>query len=1139
MITRWRLLLSSLWYHRAVNAAVVVGVAVAVAVLAGALLVGASVRESLREIALRRLGATDLVVSSASFFRSTLASEVGSDPDVAAAFRAVTPLIALDGAVVHEDSQRVAARVQVFGVDHRFGAFHSNDAFAITGRDALLSPALAAELGAAVNDSLILRVAKPTDIPLGALQGRREEAGERIRLVVKTVLDASALGDFSLMPAQGATLSLFVPIERLQRDLALGDRVNAMLMAAQTAPDDARATLVERGRSAIKKHLRLDDLGLLVRPSQDQRAIVLESRAGVIQPAVADRGATVAKALGTSVQPTLAYLANTVRSGTREIPYSLVVAIDLPSAEAEASALRTLGQAPVTPRTEGLGFSPGQDPIYLNEWAAADLDAKPGDEVALDYYLWSDETGLSTGSARFTLSGIVPMSGLGGDRTLVPEYPGITDAGDVSTWDPPFPVDLTRVRPKDEQYWDDWRTAPKAFVPLEAGQRLWPSPFGSMSSLRFTVPQDVDAQQLATRATTALVSSIDPFTSGIAIRDARADALSSATGTTDFGEYFTYFSFFLLIAGVLLAGMFFAMGVEQRTREIGLLGALGFPPRAVRSALLREALILTAVGSVLGAIAAIGYAALIMYGLRTWWVGAVGTTALELHVSPLMLAAGTVGAFVAAIAALRLSLRRLLRRSPRDLLTGDAASPIDQRSSSRATMRAWVAVAFGAIAIGFAAASTFGVMGQVAGFFASGGLLLMAGLTAYSAWLWMPSPQASATSVTELGMQYSRWRPGRSVLSAALIAFACFVLVAVGAFRRDHVGASLARDAGTGGFALMAESVAPLMYDPNTPDGREDLGLPADSPTFANTDVSRFRLRPGDEVSCLTLYRPTSPRIIAPEPRFIDERRFSFAASLASTPEERANPWLLLDRRFDDGAIAAVVDQTSLMYVFHLALGDDFSFTPEGQPPVRLRIVGALADSVLQSEMIISEDAFIRLFPRHEGYRLWFIQTPPGNVQALATDLERSLSDFGVDTTDTRVRLASYHQVENTYLSTFQTLGGLGLLVGTLGLAAVLARNVLERRRELGLLGAVGFEPRHLRTIVLAESGLLVGGGLVLGTVSALVAVWPALIERAQTLPYASLGFMLVAVAVTGLAAAAVAVRIATAMSITEAVKSE
>ena len=63
---------------------------------------------------------------------------------------------------------------------------------------------------------------------------------------------------------------------------------------------------------------------------------------------------------------------------------------------------------------------------------------------------------------------------------------------------------------------------------------------------------------------------------------------------------------------------------------------------------------------------------------------------------------------------------------------------------------------------------------------------------------------------------------------------------------------------------------------------------------------------------------------------------------------------------------------------------------------------------------------------------------------------------FGAVATGTAERLASFHRVENTYLSTFQALGGFGLLLGTVGLATVLMRNVLERRRELALLGAVG-----------------------------------------------------------------------------------
>ena len=125
---------------------------------------------------------------------------------------------------------------------------------------------------------------------------------------------------------------------------------------------------------------------------------------------------------------------------------------------------------------------------------------------------------------------------------------------------------------------------------------------------------------------------------------------------------------------------------------------------------------------------------------------------------------------------------------------------------------------------------------------------------------------------------------------------------------------------------------------------------------------------------------------------------------------------------------------------------------------------------MLQSELIIGEPAFVRLFPRHEGYRVWMIETAPEQeAAAVTTHLEDRLSDFGLDVIDTHERWAAYHQVENTYLATFQALGSLGLLLGTVGLGAVLARNVLERRREIGLLSAVGFAPANIRSMVLSE----------------------------------------------------------------------
>src|SRR5262249_16684495 len=190
---------------------------------------------------------------------------------------------------------------------------------------------------------------------------------------------------------------------------------------------------------------------------------------------------------------------------------------------------------------------------------------------------------------------------------------------------------------------------------------------------------------------------------------------------------------------------------------------------------------------------------------------------------------------------------------------------------------------------------------------------------------------------------------------------------------------------------------------------------------------------------------------------FIGGGRFSFQASLASTDLERANPWRLLDRDLGPGTVPAIADANSIAYVLHKRLGDDLEVdvVQGGGRPVRLRLVAALDDSIFQSELLGSDRNFVRLFPEQEGFRLLPIDAGPDRGPRVTAAIQSGGADLGADVVATAVRLGEFHRVENTYLSTFQSLGGLGLLVGTIGLAAVLLRNVLERRRELALLGAV------------------------------------------------------------------------------------
>jgi ABC-type antimicrobial peptide transport system permease subunit len=295
--------------------------------------------------------------------------------------------------------------------------------------------------------------------------------------------------------------------------------------------------------------------------------------------------------------------------------------------------------------------------------------------------------------------------------------------------------------------------------------------------------------------------------------------------------------------------------------------------------------------------------------------------------------------------------------------------------------------------------------------------------------------------------------------------------------------------------------------------------------------ITRFRLRPGDDVSCLNLYQPRNPRILAPTPDFLRANRFSFQSSLA---QDKSNPWLQLESDPKDGAVPAIVDANALEYTLHLKLGD--VFTAAG---VKLRIVGALQDSLFQSEFLISEQNFVRLFPGDEGYRFFLIDATPDKAPKVSQLLEQSLSDYGFDVAPTADRLANFHRVENTYLSTFQTLGSLGLILGTAGLAAVMLRNILERRRELALLQAMGYRPADLAVMVLSESLFLLLSGLAIGTVCALLAIAPAFSSRGGRFSVVSLGLLLLGVLLSGLLASVVAMRAVTRAPLLAALRAE
>jgi len=1123
----------SLLYFWRTHVALVLAVLAGTAVLTGALLVGDSMRDSLRNLALRRLGPVDHALVANRFFRAELAEAVRRrmDPsDVAA----VSPALLVEAGLSHAASGTRVNGANLLGIDDGFRQmYESVDRGAVSDLlprpgplEIVLNAPLAEALGAAAGDDVLVRLAKPGAVPLDTLLGRRDELAATLRLTIHAIVPVEGPGGFALKPRQYIPKNAFVDLQALQRALDQPGRVNALLAVGAGDATTAGA-LADALRAALAHAVTLADYNLSLDIEAAGYAALQSSRL-LIEPPVERAAMSTASALEAPTARVLTYLANSIGlvggGDGGAIPYSMVAGID-GAGLAAFDGLQADDGTPVRTIAD--------DAILLNTWAAEDLGAGVGDRVRLRYYVTGDFGRLETRSAEFTLAGIVAMRGWGADPGFTPVYEGITDAANLADWDPPFPIDMRRIREKDEQYWDDHRGTPKAFISLARATRLWADASeqnGRLTAIRMGAAPNMTVGDTVEQWERALLHQLEPAQLGLRFEPVRQQALAAGGGSTDFGMLFLGFSFFLIASAAMLVVLIFRLGAERRAGEVGTLLALGFSVRRVSAMLVLQGALVAVVGVLLGLAAAGGYAWLMLAGLRSWWSAAVNAPFLSLNIQPLSLGIGGVGGLVIAVASVAWAVRGLGRLSPRALMAGAVQSGRERASSGRRYVVAlifWAALLLATGLIGAAIAS--GAIPVVVAFFGGGSAMLVASLAALAWWLRRERRGQirgrGTVAFVRLGIRNATRQRGRSLLTASLIASATFVIVSVGANRHTHVEDPLDRQSGTGGFALLAESAVPIPYDLNAPAGRDALNLSCDCESLLNAGtVLSLRLLPGDDSSCLNLYKVQSPRIVGASDLMIDWGGFAFKSSLADTDAERRNPWLLLRRELDGGAVPAIGDYNTIMWLLKLGLGEDLLMTDERGRQVPLRIVGMLDGSILQGELVIAESNFEKLFPSRSGYRFFLIDTPKATADDLHHQLERELADYSLDVASSEARLQAYMAVENTYVSTFQTLGGLGLVLGTLGLAAVMLRNVVERRGELALLRALGLSQGAIGWTVLVENALLLVVGLAAGTVSALLAVAPHAWQRPDQVPWGSLAATLAIVLAVGMLASAAAV---------------
>ena len=1120
----------------------VAGIVIACAALTGALIVGDSMRGSLKQMTMDRLGRVDTAIDGPRFVTQELAGRIDVESGTSGEVT-TSPVIHLSGAMRKTSGEGDVSRaggLQVYGVESSFWRL-MKDGEAIEGElesdEWLVINGIASEsLGAKEGDELTLFLDLPSTIPRDTLFGEREETTAQIDLTLKKIVETGTspnASQFSLRADQASGPIAYVPLKMLQERLGIQD-----VPASRRSPNPKAARVNAIYSSGVMNQielgLRLEDLQLRLTPSETGDVVALESEQLVLERAVAEGAESVAKMQGVKTQSVLLYLANELSNKndpSKYAMYSTVAGLDL-----------TLG-APFGPYTTTEGEPAPKlsgNEIAINEWLAEDLGVKVGDTIHLTYHQVGSTGELPELAEDFTVKAVLKMEGATLDRNVVPVIEGVTTADSFNDWEQPFPMDLGRITARDEDYWDTYKATPKAFVSLAMAQKMWASKYGDVTSIRFAQKSDEESLKKMERL---LLDKIDLPAMGLAVQPVLAMGLKASAGSNDFSGLFLGFSFFLIGAALILTVLLFRLSIEERIRQLGVYSAIGLTNKEIRSLLLKETLLLSLVGGVLGAGAAVLYADVMMTGLTTWWKGAVGTTNLHVYVTPSALLTGPVVTLIMTMLVVWWSLRGLSKLSVREQLMGNMMPDVPASAfRHRGRVSFWIGSLLVGCAVVLLVAALAGLLPQkeafsgfnwtIVAFFGIGLFSLIGGILLIRWMLVRPAKEgvSSQFNLERMSMLNTMRQPSRTLTTTSMIAVATFLIVAVGVGQYNPLAVAPDKNSGNGGFTLVAESSRPILANVESLDLNKAL---AECKESSEPKIYSFPVKRGENASCLNLYQTTLPTILGVSQEFIERGGFAFA----DTPGE--NPWTRLNANDKEGVVPALGDMNTLMYSLHKMQGDTIDLPMSNVPGGKIEISGMLTGSVFQGVLLISEENFRRLFPEVVGYQYFLVKTDPA-CQSLASQfLETHFEEYGFDAEPVADRLARFLAVQNTYLMTFQTLGGLGLLLGTIGLGVVMLRNVLERRGEIALMRSIGLTGGRIGWMIFLENLLMLLIGIVLGTISAQLAMWPHLQSSAAQVPWVSLGGLLLSVLVVGSVGGLVAVWRAARLPIVSTLRGE
>lgn len=1043
------------------------------AVITGSLLIGNSVRDSLKNSAAERLGKTGILVSSGvRYFNPSLSTRLAEKTSIDC-----VSLLETNGFCQNFASGKTLINVRIFGINPDFFRFHEVDSINIKQGEVAVNSMLAQQLGLKPGDDIILRFKKISEIPSNAPFASDKEPEVSLVLTVGTLLSPEQTGNFSLGINQIVPLNVFVNLSDLERNADNELKVNRLLSERKR-----EVTVADIYRN-LKEILLPGDIGLNFRQIENIGASeLIAGRIFIDQPVIDEIVSAIPPA-----RPIITYLANSIKAGKRSTPYSFVSGLP--------QSLYTL--------------VPGDNNILINKWLADDINAKKGDTVTIAWYVTGINKKLEEKSGRFKIDGTVDINGIWSDSLLMPEIQGISGSESCSEWDAGIPVSLDAIRNKDEDYWNRYRGTPKAFTNYETGKELWGNIFGPATAVRF--PAGLSENEIKSE----LKGVIDPYRSGFMIRDLNNEELKAANEGVDFSTLFLSLGIFIIISSVFLLSLVVSFFFDSRKEQIFTLRAIGFTNRKINNILFYETGAIAMAGAVAGAFVGSIFNRLIITALNSVWSGAIQTNTLTTSFNLITIFSGFAISFIVTLLFLYIKSRLYLKGLDR--------KETGLHKGYSPAKNLWFLLLSFLCAMLFIFLSFTETINSTAFAFAGGSMMLVSMIFGTRQYTLSRNKikKDYLRKKRSLSRSYFAFYPSHVVTPVLFIAAGLFVIIATSINRKDFTSEANSPSGGTGGYLLWCETAIPVAMDLNTSRGLQENGLNTED--LKGISFVQARKAEGDDASCLNLNHVTSPPILGLDPSsFIKKGSFSFASVMKGY--DRINPWQLLNKPLHGNTIFGIADQTVMQWGLKLKPGDTIIVKSENGQPLNIVLLAGLKSSVFQGYVIIGEDNFNKFMPSVPGNTVFLVNGNPGLSDKYRDALTGRLENYGIFVETTKQRLASFYQVTNTYLSVFNVLGAFGLTIGVIGLGFILLRNYNFRKREFALMLATGFSLKKIRRTILSEQIFIFSAGLISGIIPAILATLPSL-RSVSFIPWNFLAIMIIAVIVTGFAALLISVR--------------